>query len=91
MVNTVKPVSNQVKPFADVAYEVDRGVQKWSDGGKNCQVGKWQKVTISGILSDIMWHWVPDKVSYSQINSPIVTFGHILGKNIFFAPPESER
>ena len=52
MVNAVKPVSNQVKPFADMADEVDRGVPKRSEGGKICRVGKWQKVNIPGVLSD---------------------------------------
>jgi hypothetical protein len=53
MVNAVKPVSNQVKPFANMADEVGGGVPKWSHSGKICRVGKWQKVTITGVLSDL--------------------------------------
>jgi len=33
----------------------DRGVPKSNGGGKICRVGKWQKVTMAGVLSDIMW------------------------------------
>jgi hypothetical protein len=32
-------------------------------------------VSLVGELGDNIWQGVPDKVSYCQINSPIVTFG----------------
>ena len=54
--------------------------------------GKWQKLTIAGVLSDFMWHSVPAIVSYCQINSRIVTYCHISQKNIFslIVPPRSD-
>jgi len=56
---------------------------QWGRGRRRRSDKSWQYVTPAGGLGDNIWQGVPDIVSYSQINSPIVTFGHVLGENIF--------
>jgi hypothetical protein len=77
---------NGVKPSQGKSNQLAWRVKVVPKAAKIAGLGsdkRWQKVSLVGELGDNIWQGVPDKVSYCQINSPIVTFGHISGENIF--------
>jgi hypothetical protein len=79
-------IMNGVKPSQGKSNQFSRGVKVVAKAAKIAGLEtdqSWQQVNLAGGLGDNIWQGVSDKVSYSQINSPIVTYGHIVRRSFF--------